>query len=89
MHQLTDDYNNVIRIANPDSWNFCCPSDENRKIYEKKRAEYLRERNRPENILMRKIDKARNECKKCWTCFHFPSHYNHCKSCTHIAEKIK
>jgi len=89
MHQPTDDCNNVVRIADADSWNFFFTSDENRASYEKRKAIYLKERNDPKNIMMRKIDRARQDCKKCWTCWYFPTHYAKCMECTHISEKIK
>jgi len=89
MHQPTDDYNNVVRIADPDSWNFLFTSDIDKEYRSKKREEYLRERNDPKNVMMRKIDRARSSCDKCWTCWHFPNHYYKCMDCTHIAEKIK
>jgi len=87
--QPTDDSNNIVRRADPDTWNFFFVSDTDREAYAKKKEAYLKERNDPRNIMMRKIDRARQSCNKCWTCFHFPNHYYKCMECTHIAEKIK
>jgi len=89
MHQPTDDSNNIVRIADPDSWNFFFVSEENKEIYERRKAAYLKERNDPKNIMMRKIEKARQSCDRCWTCWSFPNHYSNCMNCIHIAEKIK
>lgn len=89
MHDPTDDSNNIVRMADPDTWNFLFVSETNREEYAKRKEAYLKERNDPKNIMMRKIDKARRDCNKCWTCWYFPNHYTKCMECTHIAEKIK